>query len=247
VKILKNMNWILIWGIVGAIVVAASSFAQWRQTKIQEEKAKVSEAKADSATQRIIVLQKEVIGLQQELNSHQKELINELTGGGNFPILEILTDKNYIEMPGIEKHSRVYFKVLNNSDYPIHDVRVMIMDFEGHNLYKKVGYNFFKSEKTKLGIAALPQNDTYDPFKMYDLRTIPKKSSTNVYVAAASPTLSVLGATYVVEIDWSQGRERFDINFKFGKSTIEISKVNLILNDKSEQDFKKHLITSQLE
>lgn len=241
-------------GILGGIFLIATSIIQYTDKKKAEIKAieiakkeqKVKDEAKETADKLISLQEKNlekadelnkanqvIINLNNELNNQQKELLNQSTGGGNFPII-CFNIWHYAIFSNRYLVSRITIDVANTSDYSLQDVRLQIRGDTPPGFMAKC----FDDE--------IAQNQFLKHFETIDNKELkigslpPKKGKTNcIYQALLCPQFTK-DSRYWVVVTWSQGKIEACVDLHAGENEVDFKDASIILNGKQE-DYKNYI------
>ncbi|MHB8262047.1 MAG: hypothetical protein ACYDEC_17445 [Bacteroidia bacterium] len=253
---------------IGGIIVGAF-FAIWGAIIQNNEKIKsnlksdslaIENKKADEAARESA---KEIKELQIKSNTKADELVeaykenaklsneikNQLTGGDNYPVLEIYIHKYFLTtMPSENIHvSGIEFHLRNNGEYPLQDVKLLIRDWHGKDVL--IHRAKYEPKDGKLFTDLL--ND-FKTEKWYDVGTIPKRTTLEIYNTCISPELCFTyegkrDVTFGGFITWNQGKIQYSgIGFDAKDTGLVNDGMGLMVNGikiegKNSKDYEKYI------
>ncbi|HWY34453.1 MAG TPA: hypothetical protein VNX68_07385, partial [Nitrosopumilaceae archaeon] len=206
--------------------------------------------KAEKASDEVRKLQQQTLDKTSELADAyksisllQEELKNQVTGGGNTPILQLTIYDYFVpqELPVSEKiHVCVMqFSIVNSGKYPLQDVKFQSRDANGEDVLK------YRAERE-------PENEVlfkelYKKFKTiewHEVGTIPKNTTIDVYTSYVSPEICKFrdGTGFGGFLTWGQGSISYEgIGFKIGDKGVVVDGVTLMVNGVRQKDYQKYV------
>jgi len=244
---IDNINWSLLFGVLGGVIFVGASIAQWSEKKEEEKRARRSEQNANKAQEELKLLQVENLEKSEELKNAykeiahlQKEIKNELTGAGSVPLVKIKSSKQ-ISSSG-KDYVIVWFDVINNGKYPIKGFKGRIYDAWGLEMLK-YGVKHFR-DGMSVGFTSNTEDDVknYYPIYHFDLGTIILQKSYPLHLTTLCfDSLDGNIYPYNIELQWDQGSIIYFIELIAKKGKVELGSVDLMYNGKKHSDYSDFL------
>lgn len=260
--LMNKINLPLCLGILAGILAIIGAFSQWREKKDASIKSKVAQDSLKNLQEKILIntealseAYKENARLQAVLNSKsdhilgstnelkdlykenavlQEELKNQITGGENKPVLLIRTHPG--SDPPLGQYYVTNFDIGNNGKYPLHNLRVTVMDFYGPAFERVV-----KVKRDRMGnetVITKPDDVPvlYSNNKEFDLGTLNTGQQYPVYSSVYQYLGNEFYPFYTVVISWNNGNAAGAITNFF--STFDCIDTNIDWHSINTTDFR---------
>lgn len=183
------------------------------------------------------------IGHLKKIDSLQSELNSYMIGSNSSPFIRLTAIPN--SHNGI-KYFIIHFDLFNTGKYPLHFVRMNIIDGFRYEMTKngiqdkRVGVYGFMAGGTK----SKEDANTFDPEIKSDIGTIAKGNMYPVYTATFSPEVFHSNEFwYPIEVRWNSGRLIANVNLvAISSDSIQIKSVSILqLNGKNVENYQKYI------
>lgn len=252
IKKMKPIDFIFLFGILGAICTAFALYYTWRQNRLSSDKTtqtlentteirvenKALKEQVGSQSNKIDELRRENNELSSKLMDKSLDIYKNLTGDGNKPILIVGTtplnvDSNFI----IPSYHMIQFIIKNESKYPLRNVKVRITDFTGREMIKYGVKHTVNGLTMGFGVKNIDTElRDYDLNPTFDIAALSPNVSTLLYRTTYSPALSVIDAHYNVEVIWDNGHFIHLVTLKTDGDNLILDNWSGIFNGKSTDD-----------
>lgn len=252
IKKMKPIDFIFLFGILGAICTAFALYYTWRQNKLSSDKTtktlenttellqenKTLKEQVQIQSSKIDELRSENNELSSKLMDKSLDIYNNITGDGNKPVLIVGTDQLTIDSNFIiPSYHMIQFIIKNKSKYPMRNVKVRITDFTGREMIKYGVKHIVNGLTMGFGVRDIDKElRDYDLNPTFDIAALSPNVSTLLYRTTYSPVLSVMDAHYNVEIIWDNGHFIHLVTLKSDGDNLILDKWSGIFNGKSTDD-----------
>jgi hypothetical protein len=249
-KNVKPMDIIFVGGLCGALCAILVIYGTWKHNKQSSEKSTRIETGVNKANEevtqlkvqndslkaisemqlnKIDELRQENEGLYLKLANSTREIYNNVTGGGNAPILIVgASQLNVSESK--PSYYMIQFIVKNKGKYPIKDLIIKISDFTGREMLK---YNIKQFvDGTVAGLARVKDGEyeNYEFNKTFRHGTVSPNMAPLIYRTTYSPELSSMPPFYNVELTWDNGHFLHMISLKSAEGKLKLDEITTLLN-----------------
>lgn len=251
---MKPIDFIFLFGILGAICTAFALYYTWRQNRLSSDKTtktlenttellqenKTLKEQVQIQSSKIDELRSENNELSSKLMDKSLDIYNNLTGGGddNKPLIiidpsSIMNDDN----PQIPYYSLVQFLVKNNGKYPLRNVTIKIRDFWGREMIKYGVKHTVNGMLMSGGV--IDKEKEYKEFNLYPefpVGTLAPNVRLLLYRTTYSPNLTPIPANYSVEVFWDGGYLIHFVTFKIEHDQLVLDHWEALFNGRKFDD-----------
>ncbi len=192
-----------------------------------------------------------IIGLQRELNikndqviTLQRETLGNLTGDKEAPILKLFISKPQYNGKPKSKYYIINFDIINNSKFPLHDVRCSVLDVNIPSTLL-IGIRHTRGDEGTIfegGNRALSYLNDYNSLFLKNIGSITKGNSYILHTSTIKPDAALKeNYSYIIKISWSQGDIIWYLNLNQIKDSLLIKNAEFVLNGKKIDNYKKYI------